>query len=180
MQCESRQLVSPEEFLQLFLRSERDIFRYVVTLVPNLADAQEIVQETAAALWKKIDQYDRNQPFTAWACRFALLEVRQYAKTRQRWPALLDAEVIQQLVDRREELTQRLDVRRDYLAECVRKLPTEQRRIVERYYYDRMSVEAIALGVGKTKEAIYKTLQRIRRALSDCVERRIRSEGAAS
>ncbi len=179
MQCESSQLLSPEEFLQLFLRSEREIFRYVAVLVPNFADAQEIVQETAAALWKKIDQYDRTQLFTAWACRFALMEVRQYARIRQRWPALLDAELMEQLIERREELAKQLDVRREHLAECVRRLPADQQQIIERYYYDQASVETIASGTGKTKEAIYKMLQRIRRALSDCVERRIRTEEAA-
>ncbi len=31
-------------FLSLFLRSEREIFRYVAALVPNLTEAEDIVQ----------------------------------------------------------------------------------------------------------------------------------------
>ena len=115
--------ITPERFLRLFLRSEREILRYVAILVPNLADAQDIVQETAVALWKKIDQYDPAQPFTAWACRFALLEARQYTKRWQRWPAVLDVDVVEQLIERRTALTGQLDQRREYLADCVAKLP---------------------------------------------------------
>ncbi len=36
-----------QRFLSLFLRSEREIFRYVAALVPNVADAEDIVQQTA-------------------------------------------------------------------------------------------------------------------------------------
>ena len=53
-----------QRFLSLFLRSEREIFRYVATLVPNLADADDIVQQTAISPWEKFDAYDSAQPFT--------------------------------------------------------------------------------------------------------------------
>jgi hypothetical protein len=48
---------SQQQFLSLFLRSEREIFRYVAALVPNVADAEDIVQQTAVALWEKFDAY---------------------------------------------------------------------------------------------------------------------------
>ena len=41
---------SQQRFLLLFLRSEREIFRYVAALVPNVADAEDIVQQTARAV----------------------------------------------------------------------------------------------------------------------------------
>src|SRR3954467_5126238 len=77
-------------FLRLFLSAERELFRYVAALVPNLADAQEIVQQSAVALWVKFDQYDPALPFTPWACRFALNLAKQWAASRQRWRSLLD------------------------------------------------------------------------------------------
>src|ERR1700690_239090 len=67
-----------QQFLSLFLRSEREIFRYVAAMVPNLTDAEDIVQQTALALWEKFDAYDPAQPFTPWACRFALNKARQW------------------------------------------------------------------------------------------------------
>jgi DNA-directed RNA polymerase specialized sigma24 family protein len=33
-----------QRFLSLFLRSEREVFRYVAALVPNVTDAEDIVQ----------------------------------------------------------------------------------------------------------------------------------------
>jgi RNA polymerase sigma-70 factor, ECF subfamily len=52
---------SQQEFLTVFLANEREIFRYVAALVPTTADAQEIVQQTAVALWEKFGDYDRSR-----------------------------------------------------------------------------------------------------------------------
>src|SRR5574339_85077 len=93
-----------QRFLSLFLRSEREIFRYVAALVPNIADAEDIVQQTALALWEKFDAYDPNQPFTPWACRFALNKAKQWMERRQRWQALLEGGLAEELALRREEL----------------------------------------------------------------------------
>jgi RNA polymerase sigma-70 factor (ECF subfamily) len=170
--------MTPDQFMRLFLRSERDIFRYVAVLVPSLTDAQDIVQETAVALWKKIDQYDPQQPFTPWACRFALFEARQHMRRQQRLPDVFDVELVDQLISRRTEIAHTLDERREHLADCIGRLPGEQRKIIERYYYDQMPVESIATNLGRTTDAVYKALQRIRQSLCNCVEQKMRGEGA--
>src|SRR5580700_2157340 len=86
-----------QRFLSLFLRSEREIFRYVAALVPNLTDAEDIVQQTAVALWEKFDAYDPSLPFTPWACRFALNKTRQWIERQRRWQVLLDRGLAEEL-----------------------------------------------------------------------------------
>lgn len=167
-------------FMRLFLGSEKEIFRYVAVLVPRVTDAQDVVQQTAVALWKKFEQYDPAQPFTPWACRFALLEARQFLRRDQRWGALLDDGLVNTLVERRAVLGEEMDRRFSHLGECLRKLAPEQRQTVERYYYERRTVEELAGEAGRSVEAIYKALQRIRQALFDCVTKALKLEGGTS
>ena len=167
-----------QRFLSLFLRSEREIFRYVAVLVPNVADAEDIVQQTAIALWEKFDAYDPNQPFTPWACRFALNKARQWIERRQRWQALLEGGLAEELAQRREELRPELEVRLKHLEGCLNKLPEEQRSLVEGYYYRRDSIEKLAETSSRTVAATYKTLQRVRQALQSCIENAAKPEGA--
>jgi RNA polymerase sigma-70 factor (ECF subfamily) len=159
-----------QRFLSLFLRSEREIFRYVGALVPNVADAEDIVQQTALALWEKFDAYDPNQPFTPWACRFALNKAKQWIERRQRWQALLEGGLAEELAQRREELRPELETRLRHLDGCLGKLPEEQRSIVEGYYFRRDGIEKLAEQSGRTIAATYKTLQRVRQALQVCIE----------
>jgi RNA polymerase sigma-70 factor (ECF subfamily) len=164
------QTAAQQRFLSLFLRSEREIFRYVAVLVPNMADAEDIVQQTALALWEKFDAYDPNQPFTPWACRFALNKTRQWIERRQRWQALLENGLAQELAQRREELRPEMETRLKHLEGCLSKLTEEQRSIVEGYYYRRDGIEKLAEHSGRAVAATYKTLQRIRQALQSCIE----------
>ncbi len=159
-----------QQFLSLFLRSEREIFRYVAALVPNVTDAEDIVQQTAIALWEKFEAYDPAQPFTPWACRFALNKARQWIERRQRWQTLLAGGLAEELAQRREELRPDLELRLKHLEGCIGKLPEEQRSMVESYYYRRTGIEKVAESSGRTVEATYKALQRIRSALQMCVE----------
>lgn len=169
-----------QRFLSLFLRSEREIFRYVAALVPNVADAEDIVQQTAMVLWEKFDLYDPNQPFTPWACRFALNKAKQWIERRQRWQALLEGGLAEELARRREELQPELDGRLKHLEGCLNKLPAEQRSLVEGYYYRRDPVDRLAAMSNRTVAATYKTLQRARQALQRCIERAAHMEGVVS
>src|SRR5512140_2054963 len=122
--------VAQQRFLSLFLRSEREIFRYVAALVPSVTDAEDIVQQTALALWEKFDAYDPAQPFTPWACRFALNKARQWIERRQRWQALLAGGLAEELARRREELRPEMERQLAHLERCLEKLPGEQRALV--------------------------------------------------
>lgn len=167
-----------QRFLSLFLRSEREIFRYVAALVPNVTDAEDIVQQTAMALWEKFEAYDPGQPFTPWACRFALNKARQWIERRQRWQALLDYGLAEELAQRRQELLPEFDQRLKHLEGCLGKLPQGQRSLVEGYYYERASIGTLAQRSGRSEAATYKMLQRIRQALQLCVEGQTKPEVA--
>lgn len=164
------QAAAQQRFLSLFLRSEREIFRYVAALVPNVADAEDIVQQTALSLWEKFDAFDSTRPFTPWACRFALNKAKQWIERRQRWQALLEGGLAEELAHRREELRPEMESRLKFLEACLGKLPEEQRSFVEGYYYRRDGVEKLAENSGRTAAATYKILQRTREALQNCIE----------
>jgi RNA polymerase sigma-70 factor (ECF subfamily) len=167
-------------FMRLFLSSEKEIFRYVAALAPKVADAQDIVQQTAVALWRKFDRYDPAQPFTPWACRFALQEARTFLRRDQRWGALLGDELVDDLALRRTALGDEMERRFAHLNDCLQKLPTAQRETVESYYYRRTPVEQLADASGRSVDALYKALQRIRQALLHCVANAMKADGEAS
>lgn len=181
MECDARgddRAAAQQRFLSLFLRSEREVFRYVAALVPNVTDAEDIVQQTALALWEKFDAYDPSQPFTPWACRFALNKARQWIERHQRWKALLDGGLAEELALRHEQLRPELEAQLRRLEGCLGTLPDGQRALVEGYYYRREEISELASQSGRTPTATYKALQRIRQALQLCIERAPEPGGA--
>lgn len=162
---------SQEQFLQLFLASEREIYRYIAAIAPAKADAEEIMQQTAVELWRKIDQFDLARPFTPLACRFALNVAKQWLARKRRWQGLIAGDLAERIVDRRAELLPRIDSRLRHLEACLEKLPPEQRRLIDGYYFRQLPITAVAAEARRTVAAAYKALQRIREVLQHCIER---------
>lgn len=166
---------SQKEFIRLFLESERELLRYVMVLVPNATDARDVLQEAAVALWEKIDQYDPAKPFVPWACRFALNEARMFLRTQARRNRLAD-DVVDLLEAQRIEAADRLDRRREFLRECLGELPARQAEVVRAHYFEELSVPELSARFGRSVEAIYKSIQRTRKMLQECIERKINLE----
>jgi RNA polymerase sigma-70 factor (ECF subfamily) len=163
-----------QRFLRHFLAGEREVFRTVAVIVPNVEDARDVVQQVALVLWERFAEYDPARPFTPWACRFAVNIARQWVDRHRRWKAVLDGGLADELVRRRDELLAEMDVRFRHLEHCMGRLPDDQRQLVAGYYQGRVTVEALARETGRSVEAVYKALQRTRAALRDCIERAAR------
>jgi RNA polymerase sigma-70 factor (ECF subfamily) len=163
----------PERFGRLFVEAQREILRYILVLVPEIDDAHEILQETAVDLWRKFDRYDPAHPFAPWACRFALRRVLKHREQRRRRLKCLSNQSLTQIAFARAEKDGIPEERRRALEACLRRLCEADRLLFEQRYSRQMSVAQIAGITGRNPPTLYKALERIRRRLFECVNRRL-------
>jgi len=165
-------------FLPLWTQHQRRIFAYIYTLIPHRDDAEDLLQETSITLWEKFEQFEPGTDFVAWACQVAYWKVRNARRKYARSPIIHDDELLSSLSDRAIATQDQRDQRHDALRECLKKLSDRDHELVmSRYEADR-TVKDVAARTGRSIEASYKALSRIRRALMDCVT--LRLEGAGS
>jgi len=157
-----------ERFTRLFLQHEPEILQAVLFFVPQRADARDIVQETAVILWKHFGQYDAARPFANWAIGYARIQVRRFLRSTAR-RAELSEQAVTLLEGELDERGTGREQRDAALRECLERLPSASRGIIEGYYFHERTVEALATTHGRSAEAIYKTLQRLRASLLDCI-----------
>jgi RNA polymerase sigma-70 factor (ECF subfamily) len=168
-----------DHLLRLWVRNQADVYRYIFALLPHAADAQDVLQATCVALWHKADALDLERPFLPLAFRFALLEVRKHREKNRRWTSFLDDAALESLACEREEAHELLELRRQALDGCLRKLGPADGELIERHYWRRMTVPEIAEATSQNMHTLYKALQRIRRQLLDCINATLRAEGAS-
>jgi RNA polymerase sigma-70 factor (ECF subfamily) len=161
-----------ERFVRLLLEHEPRILRAVMVFVPQRSDARDIVQDTAVALWQHFAEYDASRPFTNWALGYARMHVRRYFRAAARHNKLSEkaAEALLIASEDRDALE---DKRNAALRNCLGGLPADSRCLIEGYYYEEKPVEVLGRTHGKSVEAIYKSIQRLRRSLHDCINRRL-------
>lgn len=162
-----------DEFAQLFVLHQARVYRYIVSLVPNRADADELFQETNLTLWKKWDQYDRGQEFFPWACGIAVNHVRNFWRKRRDVPMVFDEDLLHKLTRMRLQDDDVLQQRQLALTTCLEELRPRQRETVQRYYSEPGTVKAIAESDGRSPAAVYKMLERIRSVLHECIDRKL-------
>ncbi|MEN6406747.1 MAG: sigma-70 family RNA polymerase sigma factor [Thermoguttaceae bacterium] len=167
----------PDEFASLYIRHERKLYRYVASLLVCHSDVDDLMQETARVLWQKFSEYRRGEPFLPWAQRIAYYEVLNYCqRQRTRWNHLRPA-VIELLADTRAKHNDLLEAQSHWLGKCLEKLPENDRLLVKQRYSGEGTLAAVAGETGRTSNALYKAMQRIRLALLRCVKKGLKSEG---
>lgn len=145
------------------------LLRYIATLVPVRADADDLLQKTLLTAWQERARFEPGRDLFAWLCGVARNHVRRHFRTAARSRTVLDPDVVEQLADRLAGEDAALSRRHEALTGCLNKLPAAQRELVERFYRDGRTVREFAAATGAGAEALYKSLQRIRAALHDCI-----------
>jgi RNA polymerase sigma-70 factor (ECF subfamily) len=165
-----------EEFVRLLGQNQRRLFLYVMSLVPNYNDAEEVLQETNLVLWREFGQFTLGTSFAAWACKVAFHQVLAWRKRRQRDRLELSDAWLEAIADEVSATADALEERAQALAGCIDKLPPQHRDMLRLRYSEGQSIEAIAGRVGRTVDAVYRVLSRIRQTLYDCVSRTLARE----
>ncbi|MEX0641389.1 MAG: sigma-70 family RNA polymerase sigma factor [Pirellulales bacterium] len=167
-----------EQFVRLLARHERRIYAYILSLVPNWADADEIFQETNVRLWRDFAQFSPGTNFDSWAIRVAYYQVLTWRKRAARSQLVFNDEILQSIAERHEELIPLAETRHHALGDCIKELDTSSRELLAQCYAPGARVKEVADGLGRSRPAVYKALQRIRAALRACVDRRMNLENA--
>jgi RNA polymerase sigma-70 factor (ECF subfamily) len=167
----------PDEFVTLYTRYEQRLYRYVAAMLTRPAEADDVLQETARVLWQKFDQYRREEPFLPWAYRIAHYEVLNYCQRERTRHKYFRPAVLELLADARMEHDELLDAQSRWLGECMSKLTEHERHLVENRYAGDRTLSELATATGRTPNALYKMMQRIRHTLLNCVVNGLKSEG---
>ncbi len=162
-----------ERFTRLLIEHEPELLRCILVAVPNRADARDIMQECSVALWRRFSQYNSERPFVPWALGFVRMEVRRFLRSAQK-RARLTERAAELLLQDELAYARELDSREQYLRQCVDGLAGEHRELIHGYYREERSVSQLSQARGRSVEAVYKMLQRIRQALHECIEARMR------
>ena len=109
-----------ERFAELFQQHGRAIYRHIRTLVPHVADVDDVFQETSVTLWQKFDQYRPDLDFRAWACRIAYYKVLKLRDRQIRSPRLFSGQFLDLISEELIVMSDMLDARSEALLLCRR------------------------------------------------------------
>jgi RNA polymerase sigma-70 factor, ECF subfamily len=165
-----------EEFMRLLGKHERRLEGFVISLVPNWADDEEVLQETKLQLWQQYDKYDATKDFGAWACTLAYYRALTMRKRSPSQHATLSIAFLEKVAAEAARDSAQVAHRHQLLADCLKKLSQAKQSLLKRCYGSQDTIVQIASELGKRADSVRQELVRVRRRLYQCVENARRRE----
>lgn len=162
-----------EEFVQLFTRAQRTLYLLILAQVGNVNAAEEILQETNLIIWAKMEQFQPGSNFDAWARQIATYEVLKFRQRRQRDRLTFSDEFLNAVSEEVNSSSLEMQLRQEALRFCLEKLSARDRELIELRYQPGQSGRDLSAMLGRPRNSISQSLGRIRKALWDCVQRRV-------
>jgi RNA polymerase sigma-70 factor, ECF subfamily len=160
------------EFIVEFSKNSRRVYGYIRTLAPDINDANEVYQNVSLVLWNKFQEFIPGSNFFSWACQIALFEVRKLRDGKARAKMFSDEslDILSAEFQRRDDNS---TARMDALLECLDKLPTDDRTLIDQRYFGDRKPPEIAEQIGRSLASVYRALARIHDLLMICVQRKV-------
>ena len=136
-------------------------------------EVDEVMQRVSLIAWKKFGQLNDPSDFPKWAAAIARFEIMKFRRERARDRLQFNDRVTQMLITEPIEETEVRDHRIHLLEECLNELPQDRRELLMQAYGSESSMKKLAELIGRTPEALYQMMSRLRMTLLLCVERKI-------
>jgi RNA polymerase sigma-70 factor (ECF subfamily) len=157
-------------YLALFVKHNHHLFNFVLTLVPNYSDAEDILQESAQTMWKKFDTFEEGTNFLAWACQIIRFKVSNYYRTVKQ-DYKLDDGIIEKLSIVYHEREKHAIERKAALTGCMSQLPQADLKLIKLRFYQNITVQEIARRSNRSVNTLYKRISTIYVLLQSCIQR---------
>ena len=118
----------PFDFSQKLTALQKPLYAYILSLLPNKTEAEDVLQETNLILCKKSNEYDPEGHFQGWAFNIARFQVMGHISKFKRSKLCFSPELVETLAEEVIDLKD-LDLSRKALQICYELLPKHMKPI---------------------------------------------------
>jgi RNA polymerase sigma-70 factor (ECF subfamily) len=165
-----------ETFVELIARHHRSLYAYIFAFLPSAADADDVFQQTCVTIWREFERFEPDSDFQKWSQAIAFNQIRNFRRKMRRDRHVFCDDVVEQMAEQRAEAPADGDARRRWLESCIELLRPRDRELLAVSYSGATTFKQAAEKLGRPANTVYKALNRIRRLLLECVERRAATE----
>lgn len=165
-----------ERFIQELTGHQNALFFYLVSLLGDVHEARNVLQETNLVLWRRSAEFADGSDFGAWSRTVAHYQVLAYLRDKKRDRHVFDADLLSRIAARTPPAKD-AETRRVALRTCLAELPDHLRVMIGQRYGAGTTIQELTKRLGKSESAVKMALARIRQRLMDCIEKRLAAEG---
>lgn len=169
------------QFITDLMNHQTRIRAYILTMVSNLSDADDIHQQAAQVMWQKYREAQPIKHFGAWAIRISHnIILNYYTKKKELLFSGLSKHAMEDIANRTLQVNDQLEIRKQALQSCVNKLDEQDREFIYFRYNHGQTIKNTAKHFGRSVHSLYRSMTRIHKNLMKCIQGKIISMEDAS
>ena len=130
-----------ETFIGLLVPNQRRIQAFILTLVPNIIDAEDVYQETVSEMWKKFDMFQEGTDFVAWAVTIAKYKVVTFRSKSSRSKVQFNSRIYEILESAASSKMDSIHDHLNVLKKCLKKLSEKEKLLLKLRYERDMTIQ---------------------------------------
>lgn len=162
-----------KEFVRLLTSHQHRIYAFILTIIPDWAVAEDILQDTSEVMWTKYAKIRPIDNFAAWAMKIAHNKVLSYLSKKEIRHIFFNTELIADIAQRAQAVSEQMDIRLGALRYCVGRLSETDRALIRQRYEHNKTIKQIACDLGRPIQGMYKRMMRIHERLLRCIRHRL-------
>ena len=174
---DNRRPDNTDYFVRQLMQQRKRIYAFILTLVGNSSDADDIMQDTAALMWQKYHQSEEIRDFAALGLQIAHFKVLEFRKKQYGSKIQFNSELFESVLGGAVTMEEKMDERFEALKKCLSKLDDTSRKLVQAQHQKGQTIKDIAASLNMSQHIAYKRIGRLHDQLLRCVHRTLKQEG---
>lgn len=154
-------MTEDEGFEELFRANYGDVLAYAVRRCPSRQDAEDVVAETFAVAWRRLDELPTGERARLWLFGTARLVRMNQRRERRRRDGLLVRLRTLTPSPSRDEIAEH-STAAGQIAAALKQLPERDREVLQLHVWEQLTAEQIGQVLEVSTPAVWKRLQRAR------------------
>ena len=164
---------SESQFSGRLLDMQKELYAYILTMLPWPDEASDVLQQTNLVLWREAERFQPGTNFRAWAYRVAYFQVLARRRKSQRERLRFNDALIRDIASNIDHDALGVEDEMLALRDCMKLLPENDRELICRRYDAGVSVKTMAADMDQSPNAVAVRLFRIRHKLLECIQQRM-------
>lgn len=157
-------------FLNCLMQRQMRIYAFILSMVRNYEDADDILQDTVNTMWQKYPESQPINDFVAWGIQIAYYKILDYRKKQKgNIHIQYNDQLFETMLPVVKEADRHADGRLEKLKDCLKKLSPRESKFIELRYYQDLKPRQISPLLGLSILNVYKIMSRIHSRLLQCV-----------
>ncbi|MBP6124386.1 MAG: sigma-70 family RNA polymerase sigma factor [Phycisphaerae bacterium] len=159
------------QFFRYYNGAQKRLYAYLLMMVHNHSDAEDLLQETASALWEQYEQFDPGRNFAAWAIGIARNKAIDFLRQKRTTRPMFSDSFYEKMSTLAEEESQNVDRRLLALRTCIKELSADNQRLLRLRFEEGIPIKKLSQNSPYSPQALYKKISRIYSSLYNCIHR---------